>query len=57
MLIFISDLHFMDETAGEHIGKYCCKKLHVWKRTIVDCQKLYYVHANWCSYNFIIKKV
>jgi len=56
MLIFISDLHFVDGT-GEYIGKYCCKKLHVWKRTIVGCQEPYYVHANWCSYSFTIKKV
>ena len=32
-------------------------KLHVWKRTIVGCQKPYYVHGNWCSYSFTIKKV
>jgi hypothetical protein len=32
-------------------------KLRVWKRTIVDCQNPYYVHVNWCSYSFTIKKV
>lgn len=32
-------------------------KLRVWKRTIVSCQNPYYVHVNWCSYSFTIKKV
>lgn len=32
-------------------------RLRVWKRTIVDCINPYYVHVNWCSYSFTIKKV
>lgn len=32
-------------------------KLHVWKRTMVGCQKPSHVHANWCSYSFTIEKV
>ncbi|GBD99519.1 hypothetical protein BMS3Abin07_01556 [bacterium BMS3Abin07] len=32
-------------------------RLRVWKRTIAHCVDPYYVHANWCSYSFTIKKI
>lgn len=31
--------------------------LRVWKRTIENCTAPTYVHVNWCSYSFTIKKI
>ena len=31
--------------------------LRVWKRTIEGCTDPVYVHVNWCSYSFTIKKI